>query len=99
MTEYEAAIARMQEVARAENIRAGLNAVPLYSAHAWGDRPKPVGRRGPRQASTVAARRSKVMDLLASGKTRREIADLLGCSRDRVKSDIYMVKKLAGAAE
>ena len=99
MTEFDAAIARMQEVARAENIRAGLNATPLYSGHAWGDRPKPVGRRGPRQAATVAARRSKVMDLLASGMTRQEIADLLGCSRDRVKSDIYVVKKLAGAAE
>ncbi len=99
MTEFDAAIARMQEVARAENIRAGLNATPLYSGYAWGEMPKPVGRTGPRQASHVAERRRKVMDLLASGMTRREIADLLGCSRDRIKSDIYMVKKLAGAAE
>ena len=93
---FETAMAQMRELARAENVRAGLSATPIYDDASWGDRPKPPGRPKFGQSPAVAARRRKIMDMLAAGLTRRQIAHHFGCGLDRIKSDIYLWKKLGG---
>jgi len=93
---FETAMAQMRELARAENVACGLNATPIYDDASWGVRPKPPGRPKSGQSPAVAARRRRIMDMLAVGLTRRQIADHFGCDLDRIKSDIYLFKKFGG---
>jgi DNA-binding NarL/FixJ family response regulator len=92
MTALEATLARMHELARIENVRAGLSATPPES---WTDRRVPPPGAGRPPEPRVAERRRKVMLLAAAGVPDRVIAIRLGLKTATVKSDLYLMRKRA----
>ena len=90
MTQFEAAIARMHELAQAENLRAGLNAKPRLPRALQSPR-----NGGPGRPISLAAwdRRQQVAEKKRDGMRNKGIAKALGLSCRTVKADIHALRE------
>lgn len=102
MTPFDAAIARMRELAEIENLRAGLNVrprLPELARKPSGYRPKAPTEggaspaRGRARVAAVEERHHKVATMLLAGVPQREIAERLGVKTGTVKSDACLLRQ------
>jgi DNA-binding NarL/FixJ family response regulator len=84
---FETAMAQMRELARAENVACGLNAIPKPPE--LGAKPKQVSAPRRTRGDTVRAeeRRQQVAAMSLKGTTLREIAAQLRVTAETVKMD------------
>lgn len=84
---FETAMAQMRELARAENVACGLNAIPKLPE--MGAKPQQSGAPRRTRGDTVRAeeRRQQVAAMTLKGKTLREIAAQMRVTVETVKMD------------
>jgi hypothetical protein len=88
MTQFEAALARMQSLAMRENVRAGLRARPTFEPE------RHVSGTGRKPDSAVQERLERVREMSQAGMARRAIAEMLGIDMKRVNADIQRLRSM-----
>lgn len=82
MTQFEAVLERMRDMARRENVACGLHPWPMLP-------PSP----GSRADAAIADRRAKVVALAAAGVPYREIARQFGVNVGTVSWDLQAARE------